>query len=857
MLNNKGVGMQKIANRAPDATGNPAEYEPIDNNSKDFFGKSQGAKNAALALLQVGLSVIPANPTTKKPTLSWKPYQAAPMSRGHAVDFTWPGIAVICGKISEQMETLDFDFKAAWFATWAEIVEREAPGLVARLTRQTTQSGGKHIIYRCPGVTIPGNTKLASERIEFDGPGDHDFMGKTHRAQKDGDRWFIYPCYIETRGEGGYFLAAPTEGYHLERGDFQSLAEVTPGERDLLIRAAKALDKTAKPTSHKQPTIDGTKPGDHYNQDADPRPLLEKHGWAPASSKGAFEHWTRPGKNRGISASLIDGKLFNCFTTNGAPLEEKVYTPFALYSTLEHNGDFEAAARELRRQGYGGGSGTGAASPEPDESPEVNKAWAYARELIPRTPYPWEILPSEIAESLRRLARACASTADPLPGFSCAFIAAAVGRKVAIAPKGGWVEPLIFWFFDLHDSGEGKTAKMRSLAWLFMQVQRDKQAEYDEQYSQWAALPKRERGDPPGRPRGYYFTNLTLEGVHAESENHPTGGMVAMLNEASTFIGGQNEYKAGKGTDREAWLSLHDGNDARIIRAAKSVLITGARIQIIGGIQPAVFRRVFGGDDRLYLYDGTIYRGLYTYNPPRHHPLTLESWSDSHRETWERTLNRAMEWADAQEKTHVIPLNSEAQNLFLTWRNKLDQGKTKLPAEIRGFLPKTYGTALRLAGVIDILHTFYEGHPPRRLLDAEGMQRGIDAAMFYLGQAVDAMRLILGDELTADPVKARILEALQDRGEMTTTDINNDVFQRNQSAKKLQAALNELVEAGQVTATTEPTGGRAKTKYAMNEKNELTKKDQGEEELNSFNSFNSPVSDFENNDDEGGQDETF
>jgi DNA-binding PadR family transcriptional regulator len=345
---------------------------------------------------------------------------------------------------------------------------------------------------------------------------------------------------------------------------------------------------------------------------------------------------------------------------------------------------------------------------------------------------------------------------------------------------------------------------------------------------------------------------MTLEGLRAEMKDHPTGGIIAILNEASALINTQNQYKQ-KGTDRESLLKLHDGDDARVSRVAGSLLIRDARFQVMGGIQPSIFKKVFGGDEGQYIADGTIFRGLYTYDQVMHHPLTLESWDSAYREAWENTLKAAMQWADNVEQPHTIRLDGEAQDLFLGWRNDLDRKKTSLPPGIRGFLPKTYGHALRLAAAIDLMHQFYEGSPPRRLLDAEGMQRGIDAAMFYLGQAVDAIRLILGDELTVDPVKARILEALQDRGEMTATDINNDVFQRNQSADKIQAALNELVEAGQVTATTEPTGGRVKTKYATNEKNELNEKRESDaraDELNSLNSLNSYGGENENDDDE-------
>lgn len=816
-------------------------------------GSCQSLMDYALDALQSGLSVIPSDPATKKQTLDrWKPYQKAPMSQQAAAGLNWPGLAIITGKVSGHLEILDFDFKAEWFNVWAEIVEAEAPRLIARLTRESTQSGGKHIAYRCPGVAIPGNQKLASGKIEVEGPGDHEFKGKKHAAHQEDNKWFIAPCYIETRGEGGYFLADPTPGYALESGSFLELPEITPAERETLIRAAAALNRYVKSKYHRQPTIDGDRPGDIYNQEADPRPLLEKHGWTPAGSRGEFEHYTRPGKEKGVSASLIDSKLFHVFTSNYPPLEQwTAYTPFALYATFEHGGDFESAARSLWRQGYQsqqarpGDSQAVDQEPKPKQNEAEKKAWAYARQLIPRTLYPWEILPEEITESLKKLARACATTAAPLPGFACAMIGATVGRKVNISPKPAWDEPIIIWPIDVKSTGEGKTAPMRAMAGVFFQEQRKVQELADQQQAEWEATPKKDRGEPPPRAQGYYVTDLTLEGLRAELEKHPTGGIIAILNEASALINTQNQYKQ-KGTDRESMLKLHDGDDVRVVRAKQSLLIRNARFQAVGGIQPAIFKKVFGGDDGQYLSDGTVYRCLFTYDPAAHHPLTLESWDNVHRQAWENTLKNAMQWADMVEQPHTIRLDEEAQNLFLNWRNELDREKINLPPEIRGFLPKAYGYALRLAAAIDLIHQFNAGDRPRQVLDKTGMERGIQAAMFYLGQAVDIIRLILGDEMAVDPVKARILEALQDRGELTATAIYKEVFHRNRSSEEIQKALSELAESGQIETATERTKGRPKKTYKPASKRSKTSKSSEGKALNDLNDLFEPGFDFEN-----------
>jgi RNA polymerase sigma factor (sigma-70 family) len=66
--------------------------------------------------------------------------------------------------------------------------------------------------------------------------------------------------------------------------------------------------------------------------------------------------WRRPGKNHGISATLNYGGYgcFYVFTTSGYPFEpNEPYNPFAIYSVLRHHGDFSAAAKALRLDGYG------------------------------------------------------------------------------------------------------------------------------------------------------------------------------------------------------------------------------------------------------------------------------------------------------------------------------------------------------------------------------------------------------------------------------------------------------------------------------------------------------------------------
>lgn len=82
------------------------------------------------------------------------------------------------------------------------------------------------------------------------------------------------------------------------------------------------------------------------------RALLVKHGWRKIRD-GENEHWCRPGKEHGTSATLKAGNLF-VFTSSAAPLEPmQSYSAFGLYGTLEHAGDWSSATKALGAQGYG------------------------------------------------------------------------------------------------------------------------------------------------------------------------------------------------------------------------------------------------------------------------------------------------------------------------------------------------------------------------------------------------------------------------------------------------------------------------------------------------------------------------
>ncbi|HEU5375886.1 MAG TPA: bifunctional DNA primase/polymerase [Ktedonobacteraceae bacterium] len=303
-----------------------------------------------------GISVVPIRTDgTKQPALErWRTYQKR---RPHAIELErWfsgaePGIAFITGAVSGNLEALDFDCYDT-FEAWLRLVERDSilSALYEHLSwgyMEATPAGGKHLLYRCD--VIEGNQKLAS--------------------RPHGDR---RKTLIETRGEGGLIIVAPSRGkvhesgkpYILLRGGVSSIRAITTHQRELLFAAARTFDKMPpidlSSIPPRQPLrlesgVDSPRPGDLFNQQASWEEVLIPHGWQLVRTSGREGYWRRPGKRGlGISATTNHNghNLLYVFSSSTVFEVEKGYTKFSAYALLNHNGNFTAAASELAELGY-------------------------------------------------------------------------------------------------------------------------------------------------------------------------------------------------------------------------------------------------------------------------------------------------------------------------------------------------------------------------------------------------------------------------------------------------------------------------------------------------------------------------
>jgi hypothetical protein len=178
------------------------------------------------------------------------------------------------------------------------------------------------------------------------------------------------------------------------RGKLSELPEISPEERESLLRAARVLDAVAEEAAPA-----GQRPGDAFNLRAAWADVLEPHGWRHVGSLAGRDRWCRPGKaGRHTSATTGNGfgkDLMKVFTSNAPPFEaDGVYSKFGALALLEHGGDFAAAASALGAKGFGDAP-LRPANAEPSAAGTVREAplgpflakrirWGQLREMPPK-----------------------------------------------------------------------------------------------------------------------------------------------------------------------------------------------------------------------------------------------------------------------------------------------------------------------------------------------------------------------------------------------------------------------------------------------------------------------------------------
>ena len=259
-------------------------------------------------------------------------------------------IAMVCGKVSGNLEVIDVDTKhhPGIDAQLLTDLRTFFPLLYARLRIHQTPTKGLHIVYRVTDA-VPANTKLAGRYAS-----QQEIQTQTNNGLK---RPLKEVYFLETKGEGGYFLAPPSLGYSVVQNN--PIPLISTQERCSMITLCQSYSQIIKQEPMPQlPKIQAdwytVNPFEDFNNQVEPLEFMEGFNWKYSHRNNYFIWFTRPGKTAGISASWNTQKRMFFIFTSSSPLQPgKGYHPASLLAEMKFKGNKKQTYAYLVEKGFG------------------------------------------------------------------------------------------------------------------------------------------------------------------------------------------------------------------------------------------------------------------------------------------------------------------------------------------------------------------------------------------------------------------------------------------------------------------------------------------------------------------------
>jgi hypothetical protein len=288
-------------------------------------------------------------------------------------------------------------------------------------------------------------------------------------------------------------------------------------------------------------------------------------------------------------------------------------------------------------------------------------------------------------------------------------------------------------------------------------------ADHDADMSRWKATPKEERGDTPVPPSLHhiYSTDATIEALVGALQTCP--GVSIIRDELSGFVSSFDQYRGGKGSDRQEYLQLWAGAPIKSDRKGGGTVYAQHPVAgICGGIQPDILRSLHDPHGKR---DGLVERFLLCvpdvqplgWTEDDLDPALLVPVTDVFRKL--RSIRvRMAENLDDTERVSVN-LSPDARRAWIDWFNGNAQATEHANGLRRGFYAKLPSQVARIALV---LHCLHNPDDPRTMLVESTMVAAIDVAEFFR-QHLDRVLPLIGDHSRGEPVglPGRILRILR------------------------------------------------------------------------------------------------
>jgi hypothetical protein len=219
--------------------------------------------------------------------------------------------------------------------------------------------------------------------------------------------------------------------------------------------------------------------------------------------------------------------------------------------------------------------------------------------------FPVDALPEGCRQLVREGSATIGCPADFLAAPMLAALGSAIGASHVIEIIRGWTEAPTLWVATVGHPGARKTPPAREAKRPVAGYQAKLRQHYREEQKRYE---REERDDPPEK-QAAYVDDITTESLISTLDESPRG-VIQFKDELLGLIRGLDQYKGGKGSDRQFYLSGWSGEPYAYRRkgSQEDVLLPRPFLSVVGSIQTDLLSEIRDGRE-----DGLADRFLYVY----------------------------------------------------------------------------------------------------------------------------------------------------------------------------------------------------------------------------------------------------
>lgn len=319
--------------------------------------------------------------------------------------------------------------------------------------------------------------------------------------------------------------------------------------------------------------------------------------------------------------------------------------------------------------------------------------------LYDASEFPLGALPPNLQRFTREAALSLPVPIDLIAVPLLVALGAAIGTSRFIRLKSGWTESAALYAVVVADPGSMKSPALRLIMEPIHERQRTlveaAQREKAESLNTDPRAKRQKREEPTALLNSRTWTSdPTVECLASLLSQNPRG-LLLHRDELAGWVNSMNQYKQGKGADRQFYLSCWSGENGTVDRQGReATFLNRPFLSVVGCLPPELLSDLNASDNK---NDGFLHRILFSLPQPVPVRLTDYELSPESRTVYGQIISNLYELQSKDEESNLLPLTEQAFEYFRSWHDEHCRAAENAELGLRGFYSKYRGYFGRLA----------------------------------------------------------------------------------------------------------------------------------------------------------------